>query len=210
MTRDPDPDDDPATRGTPTTDPRVDAIFAAAPLWREELAAVRAILRDTELTEDFKWRAPCYTFAGGNVAMLWGFREACTLGFFKGVLLDDPEGLLAAPGENSRASRTLRFTSLAEVRAREPAIRGFVAQAVALEAAGARVDFPKDDLPHPAELTERLAADPALRAAFAALTPGRQRGWLLQFGSAKQARTRLARIERAAPKILQGKGPNDW
>ena len=108
MTRDPDPDDDPATRGTRRTDPRVDAIFAAAPLWREELAAVRTILRDTELTEEFKWRAPCYTFAGGNVAMLWGFREACTLGFFKGVLLADPEGLLAAPGVERRYVLILR------------------------------------------------------------------------------------------------------
>ena len=192
------------------TDPRVDAIFAGAPQWREELAAVRAILLDTDLTEEFKWRAPCYTFRGGNVAMLWGFREACTLGFFKGVLLADPEGLLAAPGENSRASRTLRFTSVAEVREREPAIRGFVAAAIALEAAGARVDFPKDDLEPPEELAARLAADPALRDAFAALTPGRRRGWLLQFGAAKQAKTRIARIDRAAPKILQGKGPNDW
>lgn len=208
MTRD--HDDDPATRGTATTDPRVDAIFDTAPLWREELAAVRAILRDTELTEDFKWRAPCYTLAGGNVAMLWGFREACTLGFFKGVLMADPEGLLAAPGENSRASRTLRFTSVAQVRAMDPVIRAYVAEAIRIETAGMKVDFPKDDLSHPAELTERLAADPALRAAFAALTPGRQRGWLLQFGSAKQARTRLARIDKAAPKILQGKGPNDW
>lgn len=192
------------------TDPRVDAIFATATLWHDELAAVRAILLDTELTEEFKWRAPCYTFRGGNVAMLWGFREACTLGFFKGVLMADPEGVLAAPGENSRASRTLRFTSVAQVHAMAPVIRAYVAEAIRIETAGMKVDFPKDDLPHPAELTARLAADPALRAAFEALTPGRQRGWLLQFGSAKQARTRLARIDKAAPKILQGKGPNDW
>lgn len=192
------------------TDPRVDAIFATATLWHDELAAVRAILLDTELTEEFKWRAPCYTFRGGNVAMLWGFREACTLGFFKGVLMADPEGVLAAPGENSRASRTLRFTSVAQIRAMEPVIRAYVAEAIRIETAGMKVDFPKDDLPHPAELTARLAADPALSAAFAALTPGRQRGWVLQFSAPKRPETRSARIDRAAPRILEGKGPNDW
>lgn len=213
-----DPKPDPKSRppsgrdaGAPgrPTDPRVDAIFATATLWPDELAAVRAILGDTELTEEFKWRAPCYTFAGGNVAMLWGFREACTLGFFKGVLMADPEGVLAAPGENSRASRTLRFTSVAQVHAMEPVIRAYVAEAIGIETAGMKVEFPKDDLPQPAELTARLAADPALRAAFAALTPGRQRGWVLQFSAPKRPDTRSARIDRAAPRILQGKGPND-
>ena len=191
------------------TDPRVDAIFAGAEHWRDELAAVRAILLSTDLTEEFKWRAPCYTCAGGNVAMLWGLREACTLGFFKGVLMSDPDGVLAAPGENTRASRTMRFTSVEQVRAMEPVIRAYVAEAIALERAGRKVDFAKDDLAYPDELTARLAADPAFRTAFEGLTPGRRRGWVLHFSAPRRSETRVARIGKAEPRILQGNGPTD-
>ena len=191
------------------TDPRVEAFYAEAERWREELAALRAILTATELEECWKWRSPCYTFQGGNVATVWGFRDACTLGFFKGVLLNDPEGLLEAPGENSRSSRVLKFTSLAEIEAGRARIEDFVAQSIGNEKAGRKVEMPPDDFDLPEELAERLEADPELGAAWDGLTPGRRRGWVLHVGQAKQSATRQTRIDKAAPKILAGKGMHD-
>ncbi|MDN2578645.1 YdeI/OmpD-associated family protein [Aquibium sp. ELW1220] len=190
-------------------DPRIEAFFAEAPLWRAELAALRAILLDGGLSEEWKWRSPCYTAGGANVALLWGFKEECRLGFFKGVLLKDPKGLLVAPGENSRSSRTLNFSSVAEVERHEDVIRAYLAEAIAIEEAGLKVDLPKDDLNPPEELTAMLDAAPDLRAAFEALTPGRRRGWILHFSQPKQPATRRSRIEKAAPRILAGKGMHD-
>ena len=191
------------------SDPKVEAFYDKADAWREELLALYAILADTDLDVEWKWNQPVYTAHGGNIATMWGFKEACTLGFFKGVLLKDPEGLLEAPGENSRSSRVLKFRSVAEIEAKEALIRAYVAEAIANEEAGLKVDFPKDDLDYPAELVDRLDADPDFRAAFEALTPGRQRGWVLHFSGAKQSATRTSRIEKAAPKILAGKGMQD-
>jgi uncharacterized protein YdeI (YjbR/CyaY-like superfamily) len=188
---------------------RVEAFFAAQDRWRDTLGAVRALLLEAGLHEDFKWRSPVYTVEGANVAILWGFKEYAALGFFKGVLLRDDAGLLEAPGENSRSARLVRFTDTAQVAALRPVLIAYAHEAIALERAGRKVDFPKDDLPVPAELRDRLAADPALRDAFQALTPGRQRGYLLHFGQPKQAATRIARIERSAARILAGKGIND-
>ena len=190
-------------------DPRIEAFFTDAKLWREELRALRAILLDAPLAEEWKWRSPCYTFEGANVALLWGFKEECRLGFFKGVLLKDPKGLLVAPGENSRSSRTLNFSSVAEVERHEDVIRAYLAEAIAIEEAGLKVDLPKDDLNPPEELTAMLDAAPDLRAAFEALTPGRRRGWILHFSQPKQSATRRSRIEKAAPRILAGKGMHD-
>jgi uncharacterized protein YdeI (YjbR/CyaY-like superfamily) len=190
-------------------DPRIEAFFADAKRWREELASLRAILRDSGLAEEWKWRSPCYTLDGANVALLWGFKEECRLGFFKGVLLKDPKRLLVAPGENSRSSRTLNFTGVAEVERLEEVIRAYLAEAMALERAGAKVELPKDDLDPPAELVAALAGDPALRTAFEALTPGRRRGWILHVAQPKQPATRRTRIEKAAPRILAGKGMHD-
>lgn len=190
-------------------DSRIEAFFAEAPQWRAELAALRAILLDAGLSEEWKWRSPCYTVGGANVALLWGFRNECRLGFFKGVLLKDLEGLLLAPGENSRSSRTLNFGSVAEIERKDDAIRAYVAEAIAIEQAGMTVDLPKDDLTPPGELTAMLDAAPDLRAAFEALTPGRRRGWILHFAQPKQPATRTARIEKAAPRILAGKGLHD-
>ncbi len=190
-------------------DPRIDAFFAGSVRWHAELAALRAILRDTPLVEEWKWRSPCYTLDGDNVALLWAFRDDCRLGFFKGVLLKDPEGVLVAPGENSRSARSLNFTDVAGIARMEPVIRAYLAEAMANAAAGLKVDFPKDDLDPPEELTAMLEADPDLLAAFDALTPGRRRGWILHFAQPKQSATRTARIEKAAPRILAGKGMHD-
>jgi len=188
----------------------IDAFYDGEMRWRDELLALRKILLDCGLVETFKWRSPCYTAGtGGNVALVWGFKDSATLGFFKGVLLADPQCLLAAPGENSRSSRVMRFTSTAEIAEREAAIRDLVAEATALEEAGAKVDLPKDDLAYPDELVGALGQDPELRAAFEALTPGRRRGYLLHFSQPTQSGTRRSRIDRNRDRILAGKGMHD-
>lgn len=177
--------------------------------WQAELRALRAILLDTPLEEAFKWRGPVYCASGGNVAVVWGFKEHCALGFFKGVLLEDPEGLLVAPGPNSRSVRMLTFADMSEIAAREAVVRDYVTRAIAVEAAGLKVDFPKENLERPEELVDALDADPDLSAAFDALTPGRQRGYILHISGAKQSSTRATRVEKWAPRILAGKGMHD-
>ncbi len=188
---------------------KAEAFFAKDGRWRDELAALRAILRACPVAEDFKWRSPVYTAHGGNVATVWGLKDTAVLSFFKGVLLKDPEGILVAPGENSRSVRMVKFTGLAEIAAMEAVLKDYIREAVENEKAGLKVDFPKDDLDYPEELADRLDGDPDFRAAFEALTPGRQRGWVLHFSGAKQSATRASRIEKAAPRILAGKGMHD-
>ena len=191
------------------TEQKVEAFYAGAKAWRAELAALRRILSATPLEETFKWRSPCYTYAGANIATVWGLKEACVLSFFKGVLLKDPEGLLTAPGENSRSVRMAKFTRLADIRAAAPVLKAYVAEAIAAEKAGLKVEFRKDDLDYPEELVARLEADPAFDVAFHALTPGRRRGYVLHVSQAKQPSTRTARIEKHAARILAGKGLHD-
>jgi len=189
--------------------PKVEAFFAGADRWREELHALRAILRACPVSEEFKWRSPVYTAHGGNVATIWGLKDNAALSFFKGVLLNDPQGILVAPGENSRSVRMVKFTSVAEIAAGKAVLKDYIREAVENEKAGRKVDFPKDDLDYPEELADRLDGDPDFREAFGALTPGRQRGWVLHFSQPKQSATRASRIEKAAPKILAGKGMHD-
>lgn len=189
--------------------PKADAFFKNLADWREELLALRAILTDTALVEDFKWSSPVYTHDGANLAIIWGFKDRATLGFFKGVLLTDPEGVLEPPGDNSRSSRIMNFTDPKQIGALEKVIRDYVAEAIENEKKGLKVDFPKDDLDYPPELVARLEGDAEFRAAFEGLTPGRQRGWVLHFSDAKQPETRERRIGKAAPKILAGKGMQD-
>ena len=177
--------------------------------WTEELRALRQLVLDCELKEELKWSMPCYTLEGANVAMVSAFKEYACLSFFKGSLLNDPEGLLVKPGENSQATRQLRFTSLDEIRARKAAILELIRQAIQLETSGKKVAFKKNPEPIPEELQTRLGADPALKAAFEALSPGRQRGYILHVSGAKQAATRMARVEKHIPRILQGKGIHD-
>ena len=191
------------------TDRRVGVFFSRLTAWQEELAALRAILLDCGLKEEFKWRSPVYTVDGGNVAIIWGFKDRAAIGFFKGVLMKDPEGLLEAPGENSRSSRMINFTHLDQIEGAAPVLRAYIAEAVDIERQGLKVDLPKDDLEYPEELVSRLDNDPDFREAFEALTPGRRRSWVLHFGTAKQAATRETRIDKAAPKIFEGKGFND-
>ncbi|CCF19363.1 conserved protein of unknown function [Pseudorhizobium banfieldiae] len=188
---------------------KIDAFFSDQERWHEELLALRKILLDCGLVETFKWSSPCYTVDDGNVALLWGFKDAATLGFFKGVLLKDPEKILIAPGENSRSSRILRFTDTAQIAGQEKTIRAFVSEAMELERAAAKVDMPKDDLDYPEELVSALEEDPELQAAFEGLTPGRRRGYVLHFSQAKQSQTRRARIDKHRSRILAGKGMHD-
>lgn len=188
---------------------KIEAFFAEEGRWQAELRALRAILLGCGLTEVFKWSSPCYTVDGGNVAILWGFKDNATLGFFKGVLLKDPKGLLVAPGENSRSSRIFKFTSLDHIAGMEAVIRDYVREAMELERSGARVDLAKDDIVYPEELVARLEEDPQLQEAFEALTPGRRRGYALFFAQPKQAATRWSRIDRSRDRILAGKGMHD-
>ncbi|PPJ46672.1 hypothetical protein C0075_13570 [Rhizobium sp. KAs_5_22] len=188
---------------------KLDSFFSEAKVWPEELRALREILLDCGLTEEFKWRGPCYTYDGGNVAILWGFKDNATLGFFKGVLLKDEQNLLMAPGENSRSSRVLKFTDLDQIGKMEPVIRSYALEAMELEKAGATVDLAKNDFVYPEELIAAMEADPPLQEAFEKLTPGRRRGYALFFGQPKQAATREGRIRKMRDRILARKGMHD-
>ncbi|TWT36086.1 hypothetical protein KOR34_09850 [Posidoniimonas corsicana] len=194
----------------PETDPKVDEFFASLEQWRDELAALRRIALRCGLTEAYKWRQPCYTYQDSNVAILGAFKSSCTLSFFKGALLKDPQGILTKPGENTRAARVARFTSVSQIETLTPLLESYLRDAIRLEQEGARVDRSEGVDPEaPAELDARPREDPALKAAFEALTPGRQRAYLMHFAAAKQSSTRTARIDKCAPRILDGKGLND-
>ncbi len=190
--------------------PEVDAFVGRAKAWQAETKKLRAILLDCGLCEELKWGKPCYTHQGNNLAIIQGFKQHCAVMFFKGSLLKDPAGQLVRPGEHSQAGMRLEFTSVKRVNELEPALRRFVAQAIRLEQAGAKVDFKaKHELTLPDELSSRLKGDPALAAAFRALTPGRRRAYAMHFSGAKQPATRAARIEKCVGRILAGKGLND-
>lgn len=188
---------------------RVEAYYSNAGKWREALEALRAILLDSPLAEEFKWKSPCYTYQNGNVVAVWGLKNYCALAFFKGALMKDADGLLVAPGENSRSMRKLEFSSAAEVARKEALIKRHIEEAIELEKSGAKVTLPQEELAMPQELVGKLEEDPAFRVAFEGLTPGRQRGYNIYFSQAKQPKTRLSRIEKYIPKILEGKGMHD-
>lgn len=189
--------------------PEVDDYVGRAKRWPDEIRQLRSILLDCGLDEALKWGKPCYAFRGGNVAIIQPFKEHCSLMFFKGSLMDDQDGVLVRPGANSQAAMRMQFTSSNEVDTLEPAVRRFVRQAIELEETGAEVEFrAKHELELPEELTARFERDPDLAAAFDALTPGRRRSYVLHFSQAKQSKTRAARIEKAVPTILAGRGLN--
>ena len=173
------------------------------------MAKLRSIALDCGLDEELKWGQPCYTLGGSNVAIVQGFKESCALMFFKGALLQDPEGLLERPGASSRAARRMTFSSEAEVVEAEGRLRAFIAEAIEVERAGRKVGPRKGTEPLPAELEEMFGEVPGLEEAFAALTPGRQRGYLLHFSGAKRSATRRSRIEKHVPRILAGRGLRD-
>ena len=191
-----------------TRNPKVDVFFKQAKQWRGELQKLREILLSCGLDEELKWGKPCYLFDGKNVALLQPFKEHCALLFLKGVLLEDTHGLLRSQGENTQASLRLEFTSEAAIQ--KSVVRSYAKQAIAVEQAGLKVDFKaRRELALPEELRQIFQEDPGLAKAFQALTPGRQRAYVLHFSAAKQSKTRRARIEKCAPKILSGKGFND-
>lgn len=177
--------------------------------WRDGMLQLRAILLDCGLTEELKWKQPCYTFQGNNIVILGALKNFYSLGFFKGALLKDPGGVLTAPGQNSQAVRQIRFTKAEEIGKLESVIRAFVKEAVELEKAGRKVQFKNNPEPVPEELQQKLDEDHVFRTAFQALTPGRQRGYILYFSAPKQSKTRVSRIEKYLPRILEGKGFHD-
>ncbi len=193
------------------TDPRVDEYIDGMRAWRPEFEALRPILLRTGLEEDFKWRKPCYTHDGSNVVIFQPFKDLCALLFFKGALLDDPTSALKEQGENTRSALRLEFRSLAHVKSAKPTITALAKDAIRIEQSGLSLPKrpPADVGPYPTELTTQLASDPTLNEAWTRLTPGRQRGYLLHFNAAKQSKTRTARIDRAAPRILEGFGMHD-
>ena len=192
------------------TNPKVDAYFERRDSWQEEFALLRRILLDTGLTEDLKWGEPCYTLDGANVVLIHGFKDYCALLFFKGALLKDPAGILIQQTKNVQAARQIRFTGAAQISGMENMLKAYVAEAAEVERSGAKVDFKKtDDFAVPEEFQIRIDSTPSLKTAFEALTPGRQRAYLLHFAQPKQAKTRESRIDKAMPQILAGKGLND-
>lgn len=178
--------------------------------WRAEIAALKAIARDCGLTEERKWYQPCYTSRGKNIVLVGAFKKYCALLFFKGALLKDHAHLLVAPGENSQSGRLIRFTSVQDIAKRASALKAYIRDAVRVEEAGLKV--PKKEITEhkvPAELKTAFADHPGFQKAFRALTPGRQRAYLLHFSGAKQSQTRAARIDKWRPHILKGKGIQD-
>ncbi len=190
--------------------PKVDEFIRKAKQWREEYAALREIVLGCDLAEDFKWMHPCYTVDGRNVVLIHGFKEYCALLFPKGVLLSDIRGVLVQQTENVQAARQIRFRSLQEIVAIEPVVEAYVREAIEVERAGLEVPL-KDTSEYliPDELQGMFEKDPAFKAAFEALTPGRQRGYILYFSAPKQAKTRQARIEKCQGPIFAGRGLND-
>jgi uncharacterized protein YdeI (YjbR/CyaY-like superfamily) len=191
-----------------TRDAKVDAFLGRAKAWRGEMERLRSILLESGLDEDIKWGKPCFSFEGKNVAILQPFKGMCSLMFFKGALLEDTHGLLRSQGENTQSALRMEFTGLEQIK--KTVLKSYVKQAIAVEQAGLSVDFKaKRELELPEELTQILEKDKKLAKAFHALTPGRQRGYVMHFTSAKKSETRTARIEKCKPKILAGLGFND-
>ena len=185
--------------------PLVDDYVNTAKRWQNELAKLRTIVLGRGLTEDFKWRQPCYTLDNGIVLIISSFKDYCCLAFFKGALLKDPNGILVAPGENSQFVRQMRFTSVRQIVELEPVVRSHIDEAVAVQRAGLKVEK-TSTATIPEEFQRKLDEFPALKTAFEALTPGRQRAYLMHFSQPKQSTTREARIEKCVPQILAGKG----
>ena len=192
------------------TNPEVDQYLAKSKPWSKELAALRAIILGCHLTEDLKWGSPCYTLDGANIVLMHVFKEYCAVLFFKGALLKDPHGVLVQQTKNTQASRQIRFTSVQEVTEQAAIVKACVLEAIAVEKAGLKVSFKGTEaFDMPEELQAKLEEIPALRTAFEALTPGRQRAYLLHFSEPKQAKTRASRVEKSMERIFGGKGLND-
>jgi uncharacterized protein YdeI (YjbR/CyaY-like superfamily) len=190
--------------------PKVDFYFTKAKTWQKEIEQLRTIVLDCGLTETLKWGCPCYTYEDSNVVLIHTFKEYCALLLFKGALLKDPKELLVQQTENVQAARQMRFISSQEITKLKTTIKAYIKEAIAAEKSGMKVELKKtSEFAVPEEFKQILKEDAALKKAFNALTPGRQRGYLLHFSAAKQSKTREARIEKCIPDILEGKGLND-
>ncbi|SIQ06310.1 YdeI/OmpD-associated family protein [Chryseobacterium sp. RU33C] len=190
--------------------PKVNFFFENAGQWQEEFEKLRTIALSTELTEDLKWGCPCYTYEGKNIFLIHGFKKYCALLFFKGALMKDPDNILIQQSKNVQAARQIRFTELAQINDLEEVLRSYMFEAVEIEESGAKVEMKKTkEFEIAEEFQEKLDQNPALQEAFQALTPGRQRAYLLHFSSAKQSKTREARIEKCIPQIMEGIGLNN-
>jgi uncharacterized protein YdeI (YjbR/CyaY-like superfamily) len=204
--------------------PKVDAYFTSGcgrcPLvntpdckvhtWQAELRKLRSILLNCGLTEELKWAHPCYTVQGKNIILLGSFKEYCTLSFLKGALLQDTEGILLKPGEDSQVARLLRFTDVQEIIELDSVLKSYIFEAIEVEKAGLKVRLKTiSERTIPEELQQKFDELPAFKAAFDALTPGRQRGYLIHFSAPKQSKTRAARVEKCLTKIFDGKGLQD-
>ncbi len=187
---------------------KVDAFVGRAKAWQGEMQKLRSILLESGLDEELKWGKPCFSFEGKNVAIIQPFKEHCSLMFFKGALLKDTHELLRSQGANTQSALRLEFTSEAQVKL--AVLKSYVKQAIDVEKSGLKVEFKaRHELELPTELTQILQKDRKLAKAFHALTPGRQRAYVLHFTAAKQSQTRSARIQKCIPKILAGLGMND-
>ena len=190
--------------------PEVDAFLSSTEKWRREFEKLRMIILDCGLTEELKWGKPCYAFQGSNIVLIHGFKEYCAILFTKGALLRDPKHVLIQQTENVQAARQIRFTNVREIVKLEAVLKAYIHEAVEVEKAGLTVNYKKtSEFKIPEEFQYKLNANPALNAAFHALTPGRQRGYILYFSAAKQSKTRESRVEKCMRQILKGKGLND-
>lgn len=190
--------------------PKVDAFLMKTKTWKAEFEKLRKIILDCQLVEELKWGTPCYTFQNTNLVLMHGFKEYCALLFFKGALLKDPNGILIQQTENVQAARQIRFASVNDIIAQTPVLKAYINEAIDVEKSGLTVQFKKtSEFSLPEEFQTILKDMPALKKAFDALTPGRQRTYILHFSAPKQAKTRTARVEKAIERILEGKGLND-
>lgn len=193
------------------TNPKVDTFLKEAEQWQAEFKKLRAIvLGCQQLTEESKWGKPCYQLEGNNIVLIHGFKEYCAVLFFKGALLKDPEGILIQQTENVQAARQIRFTNVKEITRLEPVLKAYIREAIEVEKSGLKVNYKKTaEFSVPEEFQNKLNENSALKTAFEALTPGRQRGYILYFSAAKQPKTRESRIEKCMDLIFDGKGLND-
>jgi uncharacterized protein YdeI (YjbR/CyaY-like superfamily) len=190
--------------------PKVDFFFNRAKKWHEEFEKLRMIILDCGLTEELRWGCPCYTFQKRNIILIHGFKEYCALLFFKGALLKDAKGILIQQTKNVQAARQVRFTNAREIVKLKSILKAYIKEAIAVEKAGLKVNFKKtSEFEIPEEFQNELDKIPALKRAFYALTPGRQRGYLFYFSQPKQSKSRASRVEKCTQQILNGKGLND-
>ena len=190
--------------------PKIDLYFSKAKKWQEEMNKLRSIVLDCGLKEELKWRQPCYIFQKSNIVIIGGFKEYCVLSFFKGALLNDANGILVKPGENTQAGRQIRFTNVREIVEMEAILKAYIYEAIEVEKSDLKVNFKRtSEFIIPEEFQNKLDEIPSLKNAFNALTPGRKRGYLLYFSAAKQSETRKSRVENYMQRILDGKGFND-